>query len=457
MKKQVAVAVEKQVAVAVAVILIETMRSIPLRHFTLFFSFLIGLSYPSVIIAQVNVGGFAEVDAYLLLREKSALEMGRVGSRLRLEVSSQAGSEAALLGLLDLEVDPVSSGKEEVSLREAYLDLYLEAVDVRLGKQIVSWGKADGINPTNNLNPSDLTRVYLDPLNPEGSKIGLWLAKVDLFFTGSTFLEGVWIPVFTPSVVTIDEQTISLGAGITVSLRNEPILPTPEIANSQGAVRLSANFAPVDAALSYFYGWDHLPDLQLETRSTGITVKPKYNRLGVAGGDFATEFAGVDLRGEGAYFFTEDASGERAEVKNPYLFYVLGLGYSFLNNDLVTNLQFAQQLVMNHKRPQDYSDTVDRKVAEEFDKVSGQRDATRNALLGRTAYTLLNQTLELSLLGGYLFERSDVYLAPRLSYDYADGVGVTFGGNFYEGGDEFSNFGMFDNFDNVFFAVKYSF
>ena len=437
------------------------------KNFIPLTSVILYLAYSSIAVAQADVGGFVAADSYLLLRETSPVEVGKLGSRLRLEVSSQVGSEAALLGLLDLEVDPLNFGGEELSLKEAYVDVYLEVVDVRLGKQIVSWGKADGLNPSDNINPSDLTRIYLDPLNPEGSKLGVWLAKVDVFFTGSLFLESVWIPVFTPSLVNISETTeiveVPLVGGIIaqvpVTLENKPILPQPELLNTQGAVRFSGNFSPIDVSLSYFYGWDNLPDLNLDIDITVPkgTVRPKYNRLQVVGADFATQFVGIDLRGEGAYFFTEDPSGEKAEVKNPYLFYVLGLGYTFLNNDLITNLQYAQQMVVNHRKPSDYPNQIDQRLAQEFDKLSGQRDRLQNALLSRLAYTLLDQTLELSLLGGYVFERSDIYLAPRVSYDYADGVGITLAGNLYEGGDGFSTFGMFDNFDNVFLEVKYSF
>ncbi len=40
-------------------------------------------------------------------------------------------------------------------LREAYVNAYVGPLDVRLGEQIIVWGRADGINPTNNLTPQD--------------------------------------------------------------------------------------------------------------------------------------------------------------------------------------------------------------------------------------------------------------------------------------------------------------
>jgi len=48
-------------------------------------------------------------------------------------------------------------GFSEIKLREAYVNAYMGPVDVRLGKQIVVWGRADGINPTNNITPQNLT------------------------------------------------------------------------------------------------------------------------------------------------------------------------------------------------------------------------------------------------------------------------------------------------------------
>ncbi len=38
-----------------------------------------------------------------------------------------------------------------VKLREAYVNAYIGPLDLRFGKQIIVWGRADGINPTNNL------------------------------------------------------------------------------------------------------------------------------------------------------------------------------------------------------------------------------------------------------------------------------------------------------------------
>ena len=47
-------------------------------------------------------------------------------------------------------------------IREAYLDLSHGPLDLRIGKQIIAWGRADRINPTDNLTPRDYTLLVPD-------------------------------------------------------------------------------------------------------------------------------------------------------------------------------------------------------------------------------------------------------------------------------------------------------
>jgi len=61
-------------------------------------------------------------------------------------------------GFADLRVRYGLMGDQQgtfVDMREAYVNTYLGPVDLRLGKQIVVWGRADALNPTNNITPVD--------------------------------------------------------------------------------------------------------------------------------------------------------------------------------------------------------------------------------------------------------------------------------------------------------------
>ena len=60
-----------------------------------------------------------------------------------------------------LDLDDAYQDKDlYVDFDEAYLDVYFESFEVRLGKQKVSWGQLDDLQPTDHLNPEDLTEFY---------------------------------------------------------------------------------------------------------------------------------------------------------------------------------------------------------------------------------------------------------------------------------------------------------
>ena len=82
-----------------------------------------------------------------------------------------------------------------VDLREAYVNAYVGPFDLRLGQQIIVWGRADAFNPTNNLTPFDLRiRSPIEDdrrLGNVGARANLRLSPVRL--------EGVWMPLYRPS------------------------------------------------------------------------------------------------------------------------------------------------------------------------------------------------------------------------------------------------------------------
>ena len=83
-------------------------------------------------------------------------------------------------------------------LREAYMDMYFNMMDLRLGKQQIVWGKADGVFITDIVSPKNLSEFLLPDF--EEIRIGVTSLKLD-FYTGDNTLEVVWIPIFTPTTL----------------------------------------------------------------------------------------------------------------------------------------------------------------------------------------------------------------------------------------------------------------
>src|SRR4051812_8641104 len=80
-----------------------------------------------------------------------------------------------------------------VDPREAYVNLYAGPLDLRLGQQIVVWGRADALNPTSNLTPVDF-RIH-SPVEDD-RRVGNVGARAFLNFQPIR-LEGVWMPLYS--------------------------------------------------------------------------------------------------------------------------------------------------------------------------------------------------------------------------------------------------------------------
>lgn len=151
----------------------------------------------------------------------------------------------------------------------------LPGLDLRIGQQLVLWGKGDQFNPTNNLNASDIE----DPLLFGEQQANL-MARVDYSFLESWSLSGVLVPLFKPALLprsgslalaaldrlpfTSDalrwrlhaEQGFVGGAmGYPTMVANAiPVLPEQSLKNMQFAFRLAGTVKEQDLALSYYNG-----------------------------------------------------------------------------------------------------------------------------------------------------------------------------------------------------------
>ncbi|MGM0410901.1 MAG: DUF1302 family protein, partial [Bacillota bacterium] len=97
----------------------------------------------------------------------------------------------------DLELNEKLNDSENYDyLKEAYFDLYLENADIRIGRQNMNWGSAYEINPTDVVNPMDLSAE--DPLD---SKLGVASIRSDYYLDFNTSLTGVIAANHRPSSV----------------------------------------------------------------------------------------------------------------------------------------------------------------------------------------------------------------------------------------------------------------
>lgn len=327
----------------------------------------------------------------------------------------------------------------EIGVREAYLDLYFRDVDIRVGKQQIIWGKAEGVFVTDIVSPKDLRRFLLPDFDE--IRIGVTAARFD-YYAGSSTVELVWVPVFVPNR---QPGPGSLWApSLPFPVQEVSFQPTVEPAggleNSELFVKYSYLGSKLDFELMGGYFWDDEPAPHVTSRTPPtVTVEPRHHRLAAAGGGFSAALPGMVLRGEGAYYFgkrfaTADPSVSDGVVKKDYLTYAAGVDVSPFG--LTASAQLVQEIVPDHD-----------------EQMVRDQVTTMVTLLVREDF--LHDTLHAEVFSYIGINSPDALVRPRIIYDFADGLELQLGANIFLGSE--GTFGQYDANDMLFTRVQYSF
>lgn len=252
-----------------------------------------------------------------------------------------------------IAVDEVYQSKDVfLNLDEAYVDLYFESFEFRVGKQKISWGQLDDIQPTDHFNPEDLTEFYFRP--ELDRKIGVpairWTGYV-----GATTLDLVWNPIFTtsrlgaredrwfPPLLLVPDSFATPFGTVPVTARYPDVDPPPHtLASSDVAFRLKHFHEGIEMSLTGFHGWDKWGQTfagrgtatvaptgdaanPLAT-SVDVDVVPDMKRITVLGADLAMPLLVFALRGEAAWIHGRGFPLRLQETlaSDPSLFQVVG-------------------------------------------------------------------------------------------------------------------------------------
>lgn len=167
----------------------------------------------------------------------------------------------------------------EVELREAWFDLYLPWVDIRIGNQIYAWGANEGFAPADILNTQDLRWGFAGGvLGGAEGKLPVPSVSARTFW-GDFSARVVLMPVFVPNKLWLFGYDYAAASGAMPMPIPDPggfgfhwtgvdqiqpfmlhtELPPPGPEALQAAARLEYRLFGVDLGLSYFDGWDRFP------------------------------------------------------------------------------------------------------------------------------------------------------------------------------------------------------
>ncbi len=338
------------------------------------------------------------------------------------------------------------------NMREIYLDMYFKNFDLRLGKQQIVWGKADGVFITDVVSPLNLTEFLLPDFDE--IRTGVTAAKLD-YYIGSASLEAIVIPQFTPTLRpshnSIWYRQPEFPAPATFDWSQAEVKPSLE--NSEAFLKYSNMTSKVDFELMGAYTWDDNPVMHIRKLFgvdssampphpylKGLNITPRYHRLFLAGGSFSTEIKGFVLRGEaafykGKYFQTQDPDAGDAIVQKDYLHYVAGLDFNVGKVKLST--QFIQRYIL------DYDDYLREREME-------------NTATFMARYDTPGETLHLELFSYLGLDKGDALIRPKITYDFEDGFSLLLGANIFAGDTE-GRFGRYEDNSMIYTKIKYSF
>jgi hypothetical protein len=399
-------------------------------------------------VGKVPTKGAADMKAaygeFSLKVTTKKLKYGDAFAEVRLRYGLQTGSRIQL-----------------VDLREAYVNLYAGPFDLRLGQQIIVWGRADAVNPTNNLTPTDL-RVHSP--NEDDRRLGNFAARAFLNFQPFR-LEGVWVPLYTPS---------ELPLGFVEDVIWSPgVFPQPDLKNGTEAARLHLELPGVEMSASYLYGYAPLPGLEyagnyVTGANAAVYVQRHAYNQHVIGGDFSTTIADwLGVRGEIAYRKPLHYDN-RPYAPKPDVMYVLGLDHTF--DDVSVIAQYIGKYTVKWRAPPpsgsisdledqgadvpctptveaidptacNHTQTLNDEVAaavpntlyQRNQMIFGQLKHVQHMVSARIEWLALHQTLSLSALGVVNFSTGEFVAFPKAAYQFTDSLTGTFGAEIFGG------------------------
>ncbi|MBW1815288.1 MAG: hypothetical protein JRJ39_17060, partial [Deltaproteobacteria bacterium] len=379
--------------------------------------------------------------------------------------------------------DVLEDYEKEVELREAWVQGKLtDFLDIKVGRQIVVWGRSDNVRITDVLNPLDMREPGMTDI--EDLRLPLWMTRVDAYF-GNWNLTGIAIHEmrfnktppygsdFYPEIIPMSELGISL-SGFGGFMPDEN-MPQHGGDNTEYAIALNGNFSGWDISFYWanFYNDLPHPDLDVDVAwlppvipRLGMNFELKHARVNMVGSAFNVTKGNWLFKGEVAYFsglrfydvdvdIDVDMLGVQFDLESNKKYYradaLLGIEYSGFENTTIS-IDAANRYITN------YDEILDVPfIGDEILEILGVKENEFQWFV-RVSRNFMNETLTLNFLAAIYGWKGQDGAVERFwaEYDLTDNIKVTGGVVFFESG-ELINFRNIGKNDRLFLEIKYSF
>ena len=393
--------------------------------------------------------GFWEIRGGLRTRHDAAQPRDATVGEARLQLEAERAWDRAVL---EVTGDFIGDGvleEGDFDLRRLRLTWRpLDNLDVRLGRQVLTWGTGDLLF-INDLFPKDWQAFFVGR-DVEYLKAPSNALKIG-WFNDLVNVELVYSPQFDPDRFICGER-ISYWDPLRRSFagRDSQVhfnAPSTWFEDDEFAVRVYRNVGSSQLALYGYSGYWKSPGGQRvigPSRGLMQATFPKLNAYGASlRGALGKGIANVEA---GYYDSRQDRDGDNPFVNNSE--FRLLVGYE---RELAKELTGAVQYYVEHMM--DYWAYRNGLLA----KLLPARDRDRHLFTVRLTKLLMNQNLTLSLFTYYSPSDGDGYIRPNVKYKVNDRWTVELGGNVFAGESDTSFFGQFKNNTNVFASARLAF
>lgn len=366
-------------------------------------------------------------------------------------------------------------------LRDCYLDYIRGSWFLRLGKQQVAWGQADGITILDRVNPVDLSEYWLPDL--QDIRIPLWMANINYAPKLNSNLQVLIIPDFeqstsappgapftTYSYTRYDNwRKAQLAMNSTVG--ENIYFPGKRFDNSTFGLQWSDRIGDLDYALNYLNGYYYSArNTTILAAGTGgpassWKVDRAFKRYQMYGSSFNKSFTnpgpmqGITLRGDAALY-----KGEPTYIGDPVIasakkiarwdnvFWLIGADRYFFTK-LLVSAQYSQYILEHAKEKSKGLLMNQQYPLNAF--TYGVQDQVENIFTLKLSANFLNDRLKPEILWSFTDDNQG-RISPKVSYEIKDNLLLTVGVHYFYGNLYDSN-GQYRNQSQVYTQLKYSF
>ena len=398
---------------------------------------LLALLAPCVVWAQVTLSGFLQQNTATntVATNPDGRQYKWLEERAQLKLDAASGAWR-LLAKGELAWDHLGrQGQSE--LREAYVDYAAGSWDVRVGRQIITWGLGDMVF-VNDVFPKDHEALFsgrpMDYL-----KRGVDALKLGVYPEFANF-ELVLAPDSRESRIP-DATRFHLYDPMPMLTTRDTKPPT----EGELGLRVYRDLAGWDTAVYLYRGYQRTPSMRQDSMTAPTKISFFYPQLWVYGGSVSGRMGEGVLSLEAAHYASpQDRAGDDFTVPNAQTRLLAGY-----------QMQPVEDLSLGFQYYAEYMHDYTAYLAAQ---PTGFPVDTRwnHTVTARLTQFYWHQTLRLSVYASYNASNGDHFVNPELRYSFTDKVWGAVGANFF-GGKPAGQFGQLADDDNVYLQLRYEF